>query len=134
MPIQLKKKWRMSVLCIHKSILDRLYIWRTDSSHCFVSAERRGNQSNTYYAQVELFNYFSSRLAVVFVQYIEARCLVKKQDVVGAAPTGDAPTTSEESTMLLSTKTRLILEIWGYRLLSGETLVINNDIWHWYIT
>ena len=34
--------------------------------------------------------------------------------VVGTAPTGDPPTTSEWSTMLLSTKVRLILEVWRY--------------------
>ena len=33
------------------------------------------------------------------------------EDVVGAAPTGDAPTTSEWSTILLHTKVRLILEV-----------------------
>ena len=38
---------------------------------------------------------FSSLFAVVFAQSNEARCLVQNEDVVGAAPTGDAPTTSE---------------------------------------
>ena len=37
---------------------------------------------------------------------------IKNEDVVGAAPTGDAPTTSEWSTILLPTKMRLILETW----------------------
>ena len=55
---------------------------------------------------------YSSRLAVVFAQPIEARCLVENEDVVGAAPAGDAPTTSEWSTILLPTKVRLILEVW----------------------
>ena len=41
---------------------------------------------------------FLSRLAVVFAQSIEARCSVENEDVVGAAPTGDTPTTSEWST------------------------------------
>ena len=36
-----------------------------------------------------------SRLAVVFALSIEARYLVKYEDVVGTAPTVDAPTTSE---------------------------------------
>ena len=39
---------------------------------------------------------------------------VENGDVVGAAPTGDAPTTSELSTTLLPTKERLILEFWRY--------------------
>ena len=55
---------------------------------------------------------FSSSLAVVFAQAIEAMCLVEK-DVVGAAPAGDAPTISEWSTILLPTKVHLISEVWG---------------------
>ena len=46
----------------------------------------------------------------------KARCQVENEDVVGAAPTGDAPTTSEWSTILLPTKVRLILETWRYSL------------------
>ena len=53
-----------------------------------------------------------SHLVVVFAQSIEARCKVENEDVVGAAPTGDAPTTSEWSTSLLPTKVHLILEVW----------------------
>ena len=41
-------------------------------------------------------------LAVVFAQYIEARCSVENKDIVGAALTGDAPTTSEWSTLRCS--------------------------------
>ena len=37
----------------------------------------------------------SSRLAIVFAQSTEARCYVEDEGVVGAAPIGDAPTTSE---------------------------------------
>ena len=35
----------------------------------------------------------------------------ENEDVVGAAATGDAPTTSELSTILLPTRVRLILEV-----------------------
>ena len=42
---------------------------------------------------------FSSRLAAVFAQYIEAKYYMENEDVVEAAPTGDAPTTSEWSTV-----------------------------------
>ena len=48
---------------------------------------------------------------VVFAQSIEARCSFENEDVVGAAPTGDAPTTSELSTILLPIKVRLILKV-----------------------
>ena len=36
---------------------------------------------------------------------------MENEDVVGAVPPGDAPTTSEWSTILLPMKMRLILEI-----------------------
>ena len=56
----------------------------------------------------------SPRLAVVFAQSNEARCYVENKYVVGAAPTGDAPTTSDWSTILLPTKVRNILETWRH--------------------
>ena len=49
--------------------------------------------------QIPKLKCFSSRLTVVFVQYIEAMWQVENKDVVGAAPTGDAPTASEWSTI-----------------------------------
>ena len=54
---------------------------------------------------------FLSRLAVVFAQTIDTRCLVENEDVAGAAPIGDAPTTSEWSTILLPAKLELISEV-----------------------
>ena len=48
------------------------------------------------------------------MQSVEAMCWVENEDVVGAAPTGDAPTTSEWSTILLPTMVRLRSEVWGY--------------------
>ena len=48
-----------------------------------------------------------------FAESLEARCQVENEDVVGAAPTGDAPTTSEWSTILLATKVCLILDVYG---------------------
>ena len=56
---------------------------------------------------------FSYCLAAVFAESLEARCQVEDEDVVGAALTGDAPTTSEWSTILLPTKVHLILEIYS---------------------
>ena len=64
--------------------------------------------------QIPKFKCFSTRLAVDFAQYIEAKCSVENEDVVGAVPTGDAPTTSEWSTISLPTQVRLILETWQY--------------------
>ena len=62
--------------------------------------------------QIAKLKCISSCLAVVCAQSIEAMCSVDNEDVVGAAPTGDAPTTSEWSTIWLPTKVCLILEIW----------------------
>ena len=76
--------------------------------------------------------WFSSRLAVVCAQSTEAKCSVDNSDVVGAAPTGDAPTTSELSTILLPTKVRLILKIWQYTIPSyfNDTgVIIRLPLW-----
>ena len=54
--------------------------------------------------QIPKLKCFLTHLADTFVQSIEARYQVKNEDVVGAAPTDDAPTTSEWSTSLLPTK------------------------------
>ena len=64
--------------------------------------------------QIQKLECFLSRLGVVFAQSIEVRCWVENEDVVGAVLTGDAPTTSEWSTILLPTKEQLILEVWQY--------------------
>ena len=53
-------------------------------------------------------------LVAVFAESLEAKCQVENEDVVGAAPTGDAPTTCEWTTILLPTKVRLILVILRY--------------------
>ena len=55
---------------------------------------------------------FLSRLAVAFAQSIEARYQVDNEDVVAAAPAGEAPNTSEWSAILLPTKVRLMVDIW----------------------
>ena len=57
---------------------------------------------------------FLSSLAIVFTQSIEARCQVGNEGLVGAAPTGDAPATSEWSTLILTSELPLILEFWRY--------------------
>ena len=58
--------------------------------------------------QIPKLKWFSSRLAVVFAQSIEAKYSVENEDVVGAAPTGDAPTTSDRSAILLPTQVSCI--------------------------
>ena len=67
--------------------------------------------SNIRHTKSQHLKRFSDYLAPVFAESLEARCQVENEDVVGAAPTGDAPTTSEWSTISLPTKVRLVLEI-----------------------
>ena len=78
---------------------------------------------NTIFWNLNLkFECFLSHHAVAFTQSIVARCWVDNEDVVGAASTGDAPTVSEWSTILLPTKVQLILEVWqqSFFLLEGN--------------
>ena len=49
--------------------------------------------------QIQKPECLSSCLAAIFAQSIEARCEVENENVVGAAQTGDAPTTSEWATI-----------------------------------
>ena len=72
--------------------------------------------SNIWYKphQIPKLRYFLVRLAFVLVQTILDRCYVENEDVDGAAPTGDAPTSSEWSTRSLPTTMHLILEVWRY--------------------
>ena len=67
----------------------------THCCYCKVSNIRRNHVSK--------LKWFSSRFAVVCAQSTEAKCYVDNEDVVGAAPTGDASNTSELSTISLPT-------------------------------
>ena len=51
---------------------------------------------------------------------------IENEDVVGAAPTNDAPTTSEWSTILLLSKVWLILEVWQYIFFTSWGHVISS--------
>ena len=70
--------------------------------------------------QIPTLKKFSYCHAAVFDESLEARCQVENEDVFGAAPIGDAPTTSEWSTILLPTKVRLILEVLQYITCAGR--------------
>ena len=58
--------------------------------------------------KIPKLKWFSFGFAVVFVKSTNAICQVEGEDVVGAAPAGDAPTTSEWSTSLVPAKVLLI--------------------------
>ena len=66
------------------------------------------------------------RLTFAFAQSIEARYYAENEDVVGAAPTGAAPTTSEWSTILLPSRVRLILEVLRYLQFFHQFLTIHT--------
>ena len=83
--------------------------------------------------QIPKLKRFSFRLAVVFAQSSEIRCWAENEDVVGTAPTGDAPTISEWSTILLPTRVRLILEVWrcvNLRSLRSLRIRVRGWIYH----
>ena len=61
--------------------------------------------------QIPKLKCFFSRFAVVFAQSTETRGQVENEDVVEAAPAGDAPTTSQWWNGLLPPKVRLILDV-----------------------
>ena len=52
-------------------------------------------------------------------QFIQARCYSDNEDIGGAGPTGDAPTTCRWSAILLPTKVPIILEVWRGLNFSG---------------
>ena len=54
--------------------------------------------------QIPKLKCFSSHLAVIFAQSIEAMCYIENEDVVWAVLTGDDPTKSEWSSILLPIK------------------------------
>ena len=94
-----------------------------------LSSVKQEVQSNLWYKvhPVQKCKCFSLRLAVVFAQSIEARCYVENEDVVGAAPPGDAPTAYEWPTILLPAKVQLILEVWWYCHLKW----FHSWLWKW---
>ena len=65
--------------------------------------------SNIWRTKSQYLKRFSDCLVPVFAESLEARCQVENEDVVGAAPTSNAPTTSEWSTISLPTKVCLII-------------------------
>ena len=73
--------------------LDQSALW----DPCPCGSNYVSTPSNLLYKthQIPNFKCFLSRLAFVFSRSIEARCYADNEDVVGAAPTGDAPTISE---------------------------------------
>ena len=75
------------IVCIlikHDIMLKLLFV-----TWCFSRYRQTANIRRTKSQKLQCF---SSRLAVVFVQPIEARCLVENEYVIGAAPTSEGST------------------------------------------
>ena len=98
----------------HTLYLDRLHRWGMGASCKYrqISNIRRTQSQNLKVSRLIL--------QLSFVESFEVMYKVENEDVVGAAPTGDAPTTSEWSTILVPTKVRLILEVWRYTIYLGK--------------
>ena len=63
-----------------------------------------------------LINLWMARWPITWFNgvYLDEAGFLENEDVVGAAPAGDAPSTSERSTILLPTEVWLVLEVWQY--------------------
>ena len=92
-------------------------------------------QTSNIRHQIPKLKCILTRLAVVFAQFIE----VENKNVVGAVPTGDAPTTSEWSTILLPSKVHFILKVWGYTSICETNfkykkapylVIVDISLWH----
>ena len=100
----------------------RFHVWQNRRANVFSGRLNHVLWNLQYKAyHIPKLKCFSSCIAVVLAQSIEARCYVKNEDVVGAAPIGDAPTTSEWSTILLPAKVPLISEVWQYIMIVKHT-------------
>ena len=66
----------------------------THSLFCSYDYSETSNISRMKFANLNVYRLVMP-LSLCPLGTIEARCSVENEDVVGAAPTGDAPTTSE---------------------------------------
>ena len=125
------------------------YIWITTFCSIVIYASRiyvvQGRfeiklPSTLYYKTHQIPNFKSllSRLAVFFVHSIEARYWIENEDVVGAAPTGNALTTSEWSTIFLPNRgftVRVLLKVLKEKYLcqmfSNTSGIWDASRWHW---
>ena len=80
-------------------------------------------------SHTEFPNFIVSRLVVQLSLPNPSKPGVENEDVAGAPPTGDAPTTSEWSTILLLTKMQLILEVWR----QFTVLCVAEEVFRWKI-
>ena len=99
---------------------------RTSTSNCKITSDsswpHQALPSNLEYEvhQIPKLKCFFSRLAVVSAQSIVASCKVENEDVVGAVPTGDAPTTFEWSNNIIA---------WGVTNIRGLTVDTTLGAW-----
>ena len=107
-----------------------ILIWSVFSKPCMMPPEwhlieyfRKHGANKKTYRQIPNIRHTKSRnltdsrlvLQLAFPNPLKPG-YVENEDVVGAAQTGDAPTTSEWSTILLSTKVCLMLEVQSSRM------------------
>ena len=83
-------RWEYCLGYAKKPINSKLVVFGLPGEN--VKYHQTYNISHTKSQNLKCFWY---RLAFVFAHSVEATCSVENEDVVGAAPTGDAPTTSE---------------------------------------
>ena len=115
-------------LCLCINIKLYINVWHTYSCSSCDSLYQSYCQISIKLHQIPKLQFFSSHLAVVFALSIEARCELENEDIFGAAPPGDAPTTSEWSTIWLPIKVQLVLEIWQH-LVYRPVVHLGHALW-----
>ena len=128
---------------------DLVFLYNQQHGCCWLGDARNqasADLSSTYHQisnmshQITNFKCVSSCLPVVFAQSIEARYQVGNEDAVGATPTGDAPTTSEWSTILLPTWVSyircfmVVLQYSGYSIRKVSWWSPEQNGWHYAVS
>ena len=75
--------------------------------------------------------YRNSNVARLLLQFSLPNPLKPGVNVVGGAPTGDAPTTSEISTILWSINVRFIFEVWRSWIFLFSSWRSSEEYWPW---
>ena len=119
-----KYRLRDATLAVHSgwAAMSRALIWPLGISTVFQRPRIYRKIYNIRRTKSQKINYSRRVLQLSLPNSLKLGYLVENEDLVGAAPTGDAPTTSEWSLILLSTKMRLILEVWRYVKSKGRLL------------
>ena len=101
-PLMTRNSWSCNQVLVNIRTWYEIITPQLKGAHLNRIAMKYRQVSNIKTQQIPTLKRFSYCLAAVFGESLEARCQVENEDVVGAAPTGNAPTTSERSTIFVA--------------------------------